>query len=137
MAEHARTRFFTSAYYDFARDDFANTAQPKLPTFHIAFHLFAVLLSRAFRSDNHGSKVTGRFARIYHARDLFVIERDFGNQNDIGATGDAALQCNPARVASHYFDDDDTPMAGRRSVQPIQCVHYYVNGRIETESGCR
>ena len=93
--------------------------------------------SRAFRSDNHSSEVTGRFARIDHARDLVVIERDFGNQNDIGATGDTALQRDPPRVPSHHFDDNDPPMAGRRSVKSIQRVHYDINGRIETERGRR
>ena len=93
--------------------------------------------SRAFRSDNHSSEVTGRFTRIDHARDLVVIERDFGNQNDIGATGDAALQRDPPRVASHYFDDNDPPMAGRRSVQSIQRIHHDINGRIETERNRR
>src|SRR5438874_5119837 len=137
MAEHATTRFFTGAHRDFARDNFANTAQPKLATFHVAFHLLAVFQSRAFRSNYHSSKVTGRFARIDHARDPVVIERDFGNQNDIGATGNTALQCDPSCVPSHHFDDNDPPMAGRRSMQPVQRVHYYVNGRIETERGCR
>jgi hypothetical protein len=36
----------------------------------------------------------------------------------------------------HHFDDNNAPMAGRRSVQPVQRIHYYVNGRIETERGC-
>ena len=93
--------------------------------------------SRAFRSNNHSSKITGRFARIDHARDFFVIERDFRNQNDIGATGNTALQRDPSRVPSHHFNDNDPPMAGRRSVQPIQRVHHNINGRIETERGCR
>src|SRR4030095_386896 len=40
-------------------------------------------------------------------------------------------------MPSHHFDDNDPPMAGRRSVQPVQRVHYYVDGRIETECGRR
>src|SRR5205814_13788 len=59
MAEHATTRFFTGANRDFARDNFANAAQPKLATFHVAFHLLAVFQSRAFRSNYHSLKVTG------------------------------------------------------------------------------
>jgi hypothetical protein len=137
MTEHATTRFFTGTFRDFARDNFANTPQPKLATFHVAFHLFAVFRSRTFGSDDHSSKVAGRFARVDHARDFFVIERDFGNQNDIGATGDTALQCDPSCMPSHHFDDNDPPMAGRRSVQPVQRVHYDVNGGIETERGRR
>src|SRR5215472_10768135 len=136
MTENATTRFFTGAYRNFARDDFADTTQSKLATFHVPFHLSAMFLSRAFRSHNYSSKVTGRFARIDHARDFLVIERDFGNQNDVSATGDTALQRYPPSVPSHHFDDNDPPMAGRRSVQPVQRVHYHIHGRIETERGC-
>jgi hypothetical protein len=93
--------------------------------------------SRAFRSDNHSAKVTGRFARIDYARDFSVIERDFGNQNNIGAPGNTALQRDPSGVTSHHFDDNDTPMTSRRSVQPIQGVHHHINRRIETERGSR
>src|ERR1700759_1810925 len=107
MTEYTTTRFFTSASRDFARDNFTNTAQPKLASFHVAFHLFTVLRSRAFRSDNHSSEVTDCFARSDHARYLFVIKRDFWNQNYIGAASDSALQCNPPRVPSHHFDDND------------------------------
>src|SRR5438477_2305326 len=89
--------------------------------------------SRAFSSDNYRAKATGRFASIDHARDLFVIEWDFGNQNDISATGDTALQRDPSRVPSHHFDNHDPPMAGGRSVQPIQRIYHHINGRVETE----
>jgi hypothetical protein len=64
------------------------------------------------------------------------MEIDFGNQNDIGATGDTALQRDPTRMPSHHFDHDDPPMAGRRSVQPVQRVHNDINRRIEAERGC-
>src|SRR4029077_14549604 len=137
MTEHATTRFFTGTFRDFARDNFANPTKPKLATFHVAFHLFAVFRSRTFRSDNHSPEVTGHFARIDYVRDLFVIERDFGNQNDIGATGDTALQRDPTCVPSHHFDHNDAPMARRRSVTAVQRVHYYVDSRIETERGRR
>src|SRR6476619_7400834 len=113
MTEHAKTRFLTGARGDFARDDFANPAQPKLATFHVTFYLFAMFRSRAFCSDNHRAKATGRCARIDHARDLFVIERNLGNQNDIGDPGDTALQRDPSRVPSHHFDNHDSPMAIR------------------------
>src|SRR5262245_53289364 len=72
MAQHTTARFFTGAHRDFPRDNLANTTKPKLTTFNITFHLFAVLRSRAFRSDDHGSQVTGRFARFDHAGDFLV-----------------------------------------------------------------
>jgi hypothetical protein len=39
VTEHATMRFSASAFRDLARDNFANSSQPKLAAFHIAFHL--------------------------------------------------------------------------------------------------
>src|SRR5262245_66643841 len=114
MTKHATTRFFSRTHRDFARDDFADSTQPKLATFHVAFHLFAMFRSRAFGSDNHSSKVTGRFARIDHARNFSAIKRNFGNQNDVGAAGDTALQRDPSRMPSHHSATSHPPSARLR-----------------------
>jgi hypothetical protein len=47
MTEHAATRFFSSLSCDFARDNFANSTQPKLARFDIAFHLLPMFRSGA------------------------------------------------------------------------------------------
>jgi hypothetical protein len=39
--------------------------------------------------------------------------------------------------ASHHFDDHHSPVTGRSSVQPIERIDHYINGRIESERrGC-
>ena len=91
MTEHTTTRFFSSLSCDFARNDFADSTEPKLATFDVAFHLFAMFRSCAFRNHNQSAKVTGCLARFDHAGDLVVIEWNFRNQNNIGPAGDAAV----------------------------------------------
>jgi len=59
-----------------------------------------------------------------HAGDLVEIEWNFWNQNNVRPPSDAAMQRDPAGMASHYFDHHDSPVAGRRCMHPIECVHY-------------
>ncbi len=65
--------------------------------------------------------------------DLVEIERDFRNQNDIGAAGDSAVQRDPAGMASHHFHHHDAFVTGRRGVQAIERVHHHRHRGIETE----
>ena len=103
MTEHATTRFFTRARGNFARDNFTNPPQPKLATFHVAFHLLAMFQSRAFCSDDHRAKATGRFTRIDHACNLPVIEWDLRNQNNIGAPGNTATRIDSYAVTGGTY----------------------------------
>ena len=79
MTQHAATRFFSSLFCDFARDNFANSTEPKLAAFDVAFHLLTVFRSRAFGNYNDSAKITGRFASVDHGGDFAVIERNFRN----------------------------------------------------------
>jgi hypothetical protein len=36
-------------------------------------------------------------------------------------------------VASHHFDDHHSAMTGCSSVQPVECIDYYINRRIESK----
>src|SRR5260370_20793864 len=62
-----------------------------------------------------------------------VIEWDLRNQNDVRATGDPAVQCDPAGMTSHHFHDHDAFMTDGGSVQPIERVHHCRNCRIKSE----
>jgi hypothetical protein len=133
VTEHATTRFFACLFSDFVRNNFADSTEPKLAAFYVAFHLFTVFRSRAFRNHNDSSKVTCCLTRFDHPRYIVVIEWNFGNQNDIGAARDAAMQRDSTRVPSHDFDNDDPPVTRRGGMQPVEGVHHHINGRIESE----
>src|SRR5207249_8539635 len=91
MAKNAAARFFSTALRNFICHDVADTTEAKFATFYLAFNLFAMFWSRAFRDHHNGSQITSSLPCSDHARDFVVIERNFGNQNDIGAAGDAAM----------------------------------------------
>src|SRR6266516_8142974 len=136
MAENAAARFFSSAFCNLARHDFPDSAETKFAAFHVALYLFAVFWSRAFSDHNNCSQIASRLARLDHAGDLVEIEWDFRNQNNIRSSSNAAVQRNPAGMAAHYFDHHDSPVTGRRCMNPIECVHYDSDSRIESEC-CR
>ena len=137
MAEHTAARLFSCALGNFARHDFANPTKSKLACLYVALHLFAMFRSCAFRDYDDRSQTTSNLPRLNHAGDLVVIERDFGNQNDIRSTGDAAMQRDPARMPSHHFDDHHSTVTGGGSVQPVERIDDDINSGIESERrGC-
>src|SRR5438128_6193526 len=120
MTENAAARFFSSAFCNFARHDFPDSAETKFAAFHVTLYLFAVFWSRAFSDHNNCSQIASRLARLDHAGHLVEIEWDFRNQNNVCSSGDAAVQRDPTGVTSHYFHDHDSPVTGRRGVHPIE-----------------
>src|SRR5882724_3909182 len=49
------------------------------------------------------------------------------------ASCDPAMQCDPAGMASHHFENHDSLVTGCGRMQPIERIHYGRDGRIETE----
>src|SRR5439155_5319294 len=136
MAENTAARFFSSAFCNLACDDFTDSAETKFAAFHVTLYLFAVFWSRAFSDHNNCSQIASRLARLDHAGHLVEIEWDFRNQNNVCSSGDAAVQRDPAGMATHYFDHHDSPVTGCRSMHPIERVHYDSDSRVESEC-CR
>ena len=95
MSEHAGARFFSGLFGDFARDHLADSAKTKFATFDVALDLLTVFWPRAFRYDNERAKPASGFALLNRRSNFVVIERDFGNQNNIGATRNAAMKRDP------------------------------------------
>src|SRR5207248_3926567 len=91
LAEYTTTRLFSSVCCDLACDNFGDPTEPKFAAFDVALDLLAVFGSRTFGNNNDSAKVTGCLARFDHAGDLLVIEWNFGNQDNIGTTRDAAM----------------------------------------------
>src|SRR6266536_3004017 len=132
MAENAAACFLVSAFRNLAGYNFADSSQTKFAAFDVTLYLFAMFWPRTFCDHNNGSQITGRLARLDHAGDLVEIEWNFGNQNNIGATSNAAVQSDPAGVASHYFYNHDPPVTGRCSMHPIERVHYDLEATATT-----
>ncbi len=75
--------------------------------------------------------LANRFGHFVH------VERPLGNQDDIRAARDAAVQGNPACIASHDFNDHDTVVSFSGRVDAVNRLAHNVAGRIESESVVR
>ena len=60
MSEHAGSRFFSSAFRDFVRNDIPNSSQSKFAAFDIALNLLAIFWPRAFGYDNERAESSRR-----------------------------------------------------------------------------
>ena len=60
-----------------------------------------------------------------------------GNQNDVGAAGDAGVQRNPAGIAAHHLDHHDALVRFRRRVQAIDRVGRKRDRGVEAETAGR
>ena len=61
----------------------------------------------AFGRDHDAEVFAAGVAQADQFGDLIDIDRDFRNQNDVGAAGDAAVERDPSGMAPHDFDDDN------------------------------
>src|SRR6476620_5276716 len=110
VTQNHRACLESSAALELLRQSISNSSQPRvseLVFFSAQRHRPPGLLIefRAFR-NHHDAEVTS--ARVSHTDfrgDLFNVERLFGNQYYIGATGNSAIDCDPAGVASHNLDN--------------------------------
>src|SRR5438552_1480240 len=105
MSEHARSRFFSSAFGDFARNHVANSAEAKFAAFDVAFNLLPIFRARAFGDDNKRAETASGYPLLYRLSNFVVIKRNLRNQNNIGAARNPAMQRYPAGVTSHHFDN--------------------------------
>ena len=85
--------------------------------------------------DNHNAETFAEAAAFAHDRTNFRdIIRDFREENNITAAGNAGFQCQPAGISAHYFDEHYPVMGLRGCVKAIDGFRCYLPGGIETES---
>ena len=61
------------------------------------------------------------------------VERLLGDEDDVGAAGEAGVQGDPARVAAHHLDDEHAVVRLGRGVQPVDRLHRDVDRGVEAE----
>ena len=69
--------------------------------------------------------------------DFVDVKRSLGNQNYISATGDAAVQGDPACIAAHDLDYHYAIVSLRRGVDAIDRLAHDIAGGVESESVIR
>src|SRR5260370_9889285 len=137
MPQHATARLLSSALRNLARDNVADSSKSKFAVLGLAFYLLTIFGSSAFCYNNERAEITGSVTRFDRSRDSVVIERDFRNQNNIGASCDSAVQRDPASMAPHYFDNHHAFMADGGGVQSAARVHHGMDCGIQSELHCR
>ncbi len=65
--------------------------------------------------------------------DCLRTVRDLRNEDDVGSSGDARVERDPAGVAPHHLQDHDPAVAFRRRVQPVDGVGGHGHCGVEAE----
>ena len=94
----------------------------------------AALRIRALRHDDDAELRAPLVALAQPLRRRGDVERDLGNQDRVGAAGDAGVQRDPAGVAPHHLDDHDALVRLGGRVQPIDRVGREGDRRVEAET---
>ena len=89
---------------------------------------------RAFGDDHDAEARAPSIALQQPLGDQREVERDLGNENRVGAAGDAGVQRDPAGIAAHHFDDHDPAVRFGGRVQPIDGVGGEGDRRVEAET---
>ena len=97
----------------------------------------AVLRRRALGDDDDREAAALGVAAAQAVADLLDVERPLGDEDDVGAAGEAAVGGDPARVAAHDLDDDDAVVRLRRRVQAVDRVRGDLHRGLEAEREVR
>ena len=88
---------------------------------------------RAFGCDHDAEISSAGVALANRFGHLVNIERNFGDQNDVGAAGDAAISRDPAGIASHHFHHDHAIVRLGRRMHPVNGFGGHIHGGVEAE----
>ena len=133
MSEHTRSRFFSSSFGNFARNHIPDPTEPKFAAVDVAFDLLTIFWTRAFSDDDERAEPARSVAFFYRVRNFSVIERDLGNQNNIGPAGNSAMKRNPTGVAPHHFNNHHALVTRCRGMQTIERIHHFRLSRAAAE----
>ena len=88
----------------------------------------------AFRDDDDAEARAPSIALQQALGHQGDVERDLGNENRVGAAGDAGVKRDPAGVAPHHFGHHDPAVRLRRRVQPVDGIGGEGDRGIEAET---
>src|SRR2546430_1347201 len=94
-------------------------------------------LTSSFRDDKQRKLFPLLFPLADLCADAFVAKRNFRNQNDVTAAGDARVRSDPAGVTSHDFEHHHAVVAFSRRAQTVERVGGASDGGVKTEGDDR
>src|SRR5438034_7093300 len=139
VAQHYTAGLSASQDLQFTLTIYADSSQTRgvfLASF-VLIDLLATQLNRPF-SNNDDTKIRSGFVPSANLlRHRLDCEGNFRNQNYIGASGNARMQCDPAGVPAHYFQDHHSLVRFRRGMKSIKSFRGNVQRSDKTESKFR
>src|ERR1043166_3260360 len=137
MAEHQAPRLLAGPPPDLVRHLLRNPAEPlrRAGPGHLAQHRPPPLGPRPFGRHHDGEAPAALLPLLDLLAHLVDVEGDFGNQDDVGASGEPAVQRDPARVPPHELNDEDPVVALGGAVDLVERVGRRADRGVEAEGG--
>ena len=88
----------------------------------------------AFGDRDDAEAAAGAAALADRLGHRLAVVGDLGDQDDVGAAGDAGAERQPARVVAHHLDHDDAMVAVGGAVQPVDRVGRDAERGVEAEA---
>ena len=136
VAKHRGAHVVSSAGFDLVADDLPDAVEGFVPEF--VFFAFAkvhgsFLGQSAFGNADDAVLLPHLESAFHCLANISDIERHFGNHGVVRTASHAGMQRNPANVAAHDFNNQNTVVGFRRGVQPVNGVGGNGHGGIKTE----
>ena len=138
VTEHRGAGFALGALGDLGRDLRADAAEADFALVAAVDHGHAAALGHCAlgRDNERGGGATGH-AFFNVGGEAFVGKGHLGDEDDIRAAGEAAVERNPAGVAAHDLEHHDALVAGGGGVEAVERVGDALHGGVEAERGGR
>jgi hypothetical protein len=135
VTEDKRPRLLPGAMLDVARHLAGDPAEPVHRAYPAPLHQLhrAVLGPRPLGHDDDAEVAPRRLPAPDLVADLLHVERNFRDQDDVGAAGEPAVECDPAGVTTHDLRHHHALVAFGRRVQPVERLGRRAHRRIEAE----
>src|SRR5215469_8168175 len=141
MTEHDGAGFKAGALLDFAGQLVADAAHAHVPEFifppvgehHIAMRIDIGRELGAFGGDHNAEVAAAGVAQLDGLGDFVDVEGSFGDQDHVGAAGDAAVHGDPACVTTHDFHHHHAVVRFGRGVHAIDGAGGHVDCGVEAE----
>src|SRR5207302_8803437 len=83
--------------------------------------------------DDDDRRVVPREPLLDVGAHLVDVERPLGDEDDVGATGEAGVQRDPSGVSTHHFYDEHAVVGLGRGVQPVDRLDGDLPGGVEAD----
>src|ERR1700730_6455742 len=133
MAENTTSRFLPRTFHHLARHDLSDATQSMLPVSVFSKILFPILGFGAFRHNDHRALISLGITFPHRFGYVIPCEGNFGKQNDVSASGDAAEQHHPPGMPAHHLKDHHALMAHGRRMQTIERIGNAAHRRIKAK----